>query len=290
MYEFFLNIGKWNIQVRSRYPCPEDLYSVRGTYHDPDLVLEIVFPDDVRKGVFKKAQEFTIENGLVHGLAYSERGTNCIRVWSENKCRHVGFSRLESLLARVFYTLSGKEGYRSFLVHASAVARDNLGYVFLGPSGSGKTTVASRSLNEGILLHDEIVILHARDEYLYIQGGPFHTKLPVNTKLLVPLAAMFFLKQGNSLSIQPVKPSNVFVYLLNQIVPPMSFDLNAFQINNVQMDAVWDLNTRLVNTIPGYTLEFSLEDKFWSAIETLRNKDFNDSETPFHRCRIRGKS
>ncbi len=83
---------------------------------------------------------------------------------------------------------------KSILVHSCAVVKDGYAYIFTGRSGSGKTTIANLSITEGIILHDEFVIIHKDNKKLLVQGTPFHTKLPVNTELSAPLKAVFFLK------------------------------------------------------------------------------------------------
>jgi hypothetical protein len=220
------------------------------------------------------APGLTIEGGSVNGSICYEGRTTRVRVWFENEWwySHREYTALEILLVRAFYTLSRREGYKSLLTHASAVAKDRLGYMFLGPSESGKATVASLPFDGKTLLHDDVVTLHVDGENIYIQGSPFHTRLSVvDTELMVPLVMIFFLERSKRLSIQPLRPSDAYMLMLKQILLPLSFDPIALQMDYARMNTIWDLVKRLVNTIPAYMMEFSLESrqKIWSSIENL---------------------
>lgn len=273
MYEFFLRMGKWTIQVRSCYPCPEDIHSTHGLNSEANLILEIVHPDDAYKGFFDGAKHFIIYQGSVDGLINSKGNPILVRVWFSEEwwASHGEYGALELMLARAFYTLSKREEYRYFLLHASAVAKDNIGYLFLGPPGSGKTTVASMLSRDGILLHDESIILYSDNEHLRIQGGVFHTRMQINNELVVPLNRIFFLKHDKCLSLQRMKPSDLFIKVLKQTLLPLGFDLDALLMSYASVDATWNLNVELINNTPGYILKFSPKDRIWSAIESIDN-------------------
>jgi len=266
MHNFFLNIGRWSVQIQSCCPCSTTLLTVPGIYPDPDLSIEIVYPDSPKTSV----SNFFKDNGLTKGMLLRDsHGIRRIVLWSDIEGWYDDPTNFELSMLRAFYTLAQDSLYRSIIIHSCAILRDGFAYMFLGPSGSGKTTVASLSLNQGILLHDELIILDDESHGLSVQGTPFHTTMPVEIHRSAPLRAAFFLKHGGSLNFQPMKHTDVFMQMMKQIVPPESFDLSGFLMDYNQINTIMDINTRLANTIPFYAMEFSPDSDFWKGIESL---------------------
>ncbi|MGQ9610549.1 MAG: hypothetical protein ACUVWN_14710 [bacterium] len=271
MYRYYFNMGNWNILVKSINPSPKELIANYEINSNPDLVLEIVLLEDLYIHLPKIFEEFNIEGGAVRLIKYNQFNIEHLRAGFKDEWRYNDCGSLESLLFRAFYSLSHRENYKDILVHASAIAKDGMGYMFMGPSGSGKSTITEMLAKECISLHDEIIILHDNNHNFNIQGSPFHTSLVFNNELNPPLRAVFFLKHGKNLSIQKVDPSNAFVLFLSQIVPPISFNKNFLQLNKEVLDKVSNLCARLVDSIQFHILEFSLSDDVWQNIENFIN-------------------
>ena len=269
MYEFYLKIGSWTFQVLSCFPCPDELLTTEGVHPKPDFVLEILTPYASSMGDSTDIHEYSIQQGNVHVQNFSNQGSNRIRVWFKNDWWYQGYTVIEMMLVRAFYSLAKKENYKSFLMHASAVVRKEVAYLFLGPSESGKTTIAGLSQNKGLILHDELVVVHTENSRSFVQGTPFHSNLPIDFESLFPLGAMFILKPSGKISFQPIHTKQAFIQILRQAAPPISFEYDCIQINDVQLDATFDFSKKLANTVPVYVMEFSLKDNIWPVIETL---------------------
>ena len=119
------------------------------------------------------------------------------------------------------------------------------------------------------MLHDELVVVHSEDSRSFVQGTPFHSDLPIDSKSVFPLEAMFFLKRGRKVSFQPIHTKQAFIQILRQAAPPISFDYDSLQINDAQLDATFDFSKKLAKSVPAYVMEFSLKDSIWPVIETL---------------------
>ncbi|MGQ9611032.1 MAG: hypothetical protein ACUVWN_17175, partial [bacterium] len=189
-----------------------------GEHSKPDLIISIL-PHNTTKKFPAEAQKFTKDNGLTEGFFFLDNhGNKNITLLSSKKDSFLDNGYLELMLLRAFYTLSQQNNEKSILLHSCAVIKDSFAYIFTGKSGSGKTTIANLSINKGVILHDEFVIIH-KNNNLLVQGTPFHTKLPINTELSAPLKAVFFLKHGEELKICNVQHSQAFIELMKQTVP-----------------------------------------------------------------------
>jgi len=256
--------------VLSCVPCPDVLTASEGMHPEPDFVLEIVNPETpLPMEKLTDMHEYTIQQGDVHVQNFSNQGSNRFRIWFKNDWWYQGYYGIEMMLVRAFYYLAKKENYTSFLVHASAVVRKEVAFLFLGPSNSGKTTIAGLSQNKGLILHDELVAIHVEGSRFFIQGTPFHSDLPINTELLFPLGKMFFLRRGDELSLNLLGKRQVFIQILRQAAPPIGLHYDSLRISDTLLDATCNFGQELANTVTGYAMEFSLKDNIWPFIEAF---------------------
>lgn len=269
MYKYYFNIGKWIVLVKSSFHCPEEMIPSYEEKDGHDLILEVIYPSESNNPFFSGANKFAIERGLINVMTCYNDGIPYIRAWFKYDWWYKTSFGLEMLLYRAFYTLSTKEQYPNFLIHASAIARKNKGYLFVGPSGSGKTTVAARSIGEGMILHDELVVVCKNGSHIYLKGSPFHSSLPVDIHSTVPLKKVFLLEHGKDLTIKSVSSRLALIYLLKQIAPPISFNLSELQMSDRQLDSTLNFCKTLIDTTSVYLLKFSLEDQIWSGILNL---------------------
>lgn len=146
------------------------------------------------------------------------------------------------------------------LFHGAGIVHHGLGYLFFGPSGSGKTTVAKLSPDD-IILNDDLVMLVNEDGRWIIHATPFtHLGQIKPSCSSAPLSAMFRL----------VKDRRVFLEPMSQAQALAEFVAN-IPVLAGKIEFAEDLLMRgesLVNAIPLYRLHFSLDNTFWSWVDT----------------------
>lgn len=89
--------------------------------------------------------------------------------------------------------------YQTFLLHASVVEKDGMGYAFLGRSGTGKSTHSSLWLANIVgtsLLNDDNPAVRICGETVWISGTPWSGKTPCYKKRTVKLGALVRLVQA----------------------------------------------------------------------------------------------
>lgn len=89
--------------------------------------------------------------------------------------------------------------YQTFLLHASVVEKDGVGYAFLGRSGTGKSTHSSLWLANIVgtsLLNDDNPAVRVCGETVWISGTPWSGKTSCYKKRAVKLGALIRLMQA----------------------------------------------------------------------------------------------
>lgn len=151
------------------------------------------------------------------------------------------------LLRRVNDTLIQKN---TFLIHSSALALDNMGYLFAAHSGTGKSTHASmwRKVfgSRVTMINDDKPFLKVDSSGVTVFGSPWDGKHHLSTNTSVPLKALCFLKRGKEDVISPFPPSQALNHIFDQI--PRSEDAG-------YMLHLLELLDKLFSTIPLYQLE-----------------------------------
>jgi hypothetical protein len=81
------------------------------------------------------------------------------------------------------------------MLHASAVSRDGLGFVFTGLSGAGKSTVVRLLTTDGYArsLGDEVVVVSVSDQGIVVHSTPFGGELDPVPPGDAPLRRLFLL-------------------------------------------------------------------------------------------------
>lgn len=157
----------------------------------------------------------------------------------------------------VCYMQSGKQFYTRLLrfdgmmLHASAVALENRGYLFSGPCGVGKSThtrLWQKTFGEAAqVFNDDKPALRCLDGRWFAYGTPWSGKHEINQNRRVPLAGICFLKQGLENRITRLDAREA----VNRIV---SQTLNCFQTAE-GLDLLLEKVDRLVRSVPVYELE-----------------------------------
>lgn len=158
----------------------------------------------------------------------------------------------EALAYRVF-----DEG--GLLLHASAVANGDRGYLFLGASGAGKTTLAG--LAPGAVIHDDLVIVRPD-----APGGWWLEPAPVPLQQHYPrlctdgvrLARAYRLIQSASVSVEPLTAAQALSLGLS-CTPVLALDRRYAK----KVILRW---RRLRHDVPIASLAFRPDPSFWPFV------------------------
>ncbi|MBI5878715.1 MAG: hypothetical protein HZB53_13780 [Chloroflexi bacterium] len=150
------------------------------------------------------------------------------------------------------------------MLHASGVALGERASVFFGQSGSGKSTVAHLSLDAGLtVLGDDIVIIGRRDGRFVAHGVPFRGSNPRSPQAAVsaPLAGLFKLVKARNHSVVPMTHPATVARLVQCVPFVMNDPLVSTQVISTCRD--------LVLQIPAGELRFRMDAGFWSVINAF---------------------
>lgn len=113
--------------------------------------------------------------------------------------------------------------YGGFLMHGSAIAKDNRAYLFCAPSGTGKSThtrLWRERFPECFMVNDDKPIIMKREDGFYACGTPWSGKHDLDTNVSLPLKGIVILQRGEKNVIERVAPETVLGLLFNQIYRP----------------------------------------------------------------------
>ena len=117
------------------------------------------------------------------------------------------------MLLYTFYTAP----YDTMMVHASVIAHEGRGYMFLGRSGTGKSTHSRLWLNhipDTELLNDDNPVIRVFDSKALVYGTPWSGKTPCYKNMQVPLKAVVRLSQAPYNKIARLAPLQSFASLM----------------------------------------------------------------------------
>ena len=117
------------------------------------------------------------------------------------------------MLLYTFYTAP----YDTMMVHASVIAHEGRGYMFLGRSGTGKSTHSRLWLNhipDTELLNDDNPVIRVFDSKALVYGTPWSGKTPCYKNMQVPLKAVVRLSQAPYNKIARLAPLQAFASLM----------------------------------------------------------------------------
>lgn len=137
-----------------------------------------------------------IENGVWHKM-FSDKRFEVSRVYLSLNEKYAG-SLLNSFL--MFAFAQAAVLHQTFLVHASVIVRDGLGYAFLGKSGTGKSTHTAlwqEYLSGMELLNDDNPAIRiGTDGKVYVYGSPWSGKKNCYKNRRAELKALVRLEQA----------------------------------------------------------------------------------------------
>ena len=146
------------------------------------------------------------------------------------------------------------------MLHAAAVAKDDVAYIFFAPSGGGKSTVAGLSSNYTVLT-DELVAVRRANDSFNAYGTPFWgskrgERRGINSSF--EIGGLFKLVKDNEVYLKRLPHSLAAAEILT--VPQCYYDLESVaKLLNSCSD--------LANVIPCYELHFLPDTSFWRCID-----------------------
>jgi hypothetical protein len=163
---------------------------------------------------------------------------------------------LNSFLRFIFSVILLKE--QGFLVHASGLIKNGVGYIFPGKSGAGKTTITQLS-QDATLLSDDLPIVKLGDNPV-IFGTPFWGGLAVaGEKTSAPLAGIYFPIKDKENYVERLTPKKTFEKLLSNAV----FFFKNEEFSKQLFKLCFDFSTKVAS----YELHFLPDPSFWECID-----------------------
>ncbi len=112
--------------------------------------------------------------------------------------------------------------HRALLVHACGVAWRGRGFLFVGSSGAGKSTTARLWRAAGAtVLNDDRVVLEAHRDGALIHPTPWFGEHPEVGGEATPLRAVYLLRKGDAVSLEPLRPAAAAALVLAKAFPPL---------------------------------------------------------------------
>lgn len=140
--------------------------------------------------------------------------------------------------------------YDTLLVHASVIANDGGGYMFLGKSGTGKST-HSRLWLENIhgseLLNDDNPVVRVVGDDVYVYGSPWSGKTPCYKNLALELKSVVRLSQAPYNKITSQSPLHAYASL----APACS----CMRWDPASTEALHRTVEKVIMRVPGWHLE-----------------------------------
>lgn len=148
-----------------------------------------------------------------------------------------------------------------FVLHSSAIFRDNQAYLFSGPSGAGKSTVIKLTPHP-ILYSDEMSFLRrGPDGVFYLHHCPFRSEF--YSQPLAPtakLAGLFFLHQDQQDYVKQLTAIDAIPTILSKLFYPA---LTPNPYGGQLLGLVGDF----LQQVPSYQLHFRKSPDFWRCIQ-----------------------
>lgn len=214
-------------------------------------------------GYLRLEEDF--ENGLkilistyFKGYELAKDGISLLKV--SPKCNEASyFSSIENHFRWMVGGEVMKKG--GFLLHSSAIAKDDKCSLFFGNSGDGKSTVADFGKRRGgkILSDDLIIVYPEKDNYI-AYGTAFYGALPQNEKELNPyrIKSVYRLKKSEKTQIKSLSKAEALGYLLSHCQFVFS--------EKVRNEMLTPIVVKFIEKVPCYELYFRRDDSFWELI------------------------
>ena len=114
--------------------------------------------------------------------------------------------------------------YDTVLMHGSAIAVDDEGYLFTAKSGTGKSTHTRlwREMlgNRAVMVNDDKPLIRVTDAGAVIYGTPWDGKHRLSSNLSVPLKAICILERAENNTIHSIGKREAYSFLVGQTYRP----------------------------------------------------------------------
>jgi hypothetical protein len=139
---------------------------------------------------------------------------------------------------------------RGALIHAAGLGLHGQGYIFPGRSGTGKSTLSSllRGLGNAELLSDDRIAVREIDGRFHAYGTPWSGEQNMAENKRVPLAGIFFVRQGLGHCIREIGAQEAFEKLMPVLSMPW-YDRGL-------VTEMLTFCEELIATVPAYELSF----------------------------------
>lgn len=146
------------------------------------------------------------------------------------------------------------------MLHAAAVVKDDLAYIFFAPSGGGKSTVAGLSSDYTVLTDELVAVRHANGSFS-AYGTPFwgskrEERRGINNSF--EIAGLFKLVKDSAVYLKRLPESLAAAEILT--VPQCYYDLES-------VAKLLESCSDLASVVPCYELHFLPDSSFWRCID-----------------------
>lgn len=119
--------------------------------------------------------------------------------------------------------------HQGVMLHAAAVESKEGAWLFVGPSGAGKSHWAYQWQKQGGKVIDEDrIVLREQDGHLWAFGTPWHPKHYLFSRDGAPIKRLFFLRETEADTCEPIKAVKAAALLLRSSFMPM-YDAEALK-------------------------------------------------------------
>ena len=115
--------------------------------------------------------------------------------------------------------------FGGFILHASIIEKDGVGYAFSAKSGTGKTTHSRLWLEkypDAKIINGDKPLVRIKDDAVYAYGTPWCGKEGYNVNEKVPLKALCFLERAEQNSVSALSKEEAVKRIFSQLVIPES--------------------------------------------------------------------
>jgi len=228
----------------------------------------------------EKSAEYTLRASIVEDIAQDKPCSEELSVQDDrlmiNSNEYSGYMDLRTMQGRVdilpAWALAAFVNFlknlysalilfaEGLMLHAAAVVKDDVAYIFFAPSGGGKSTVAGLSDNYTVLT-DELVAVRRANGSFNAYGTPFwgskrNQRRGINSSFKI--GGLFKLVKDNEVYLKRLPESLAAAEILT--VPQCYYDLESVA---KLLNSCSDLS----RAVPCYELHFLPDSSFWRCID-----------------------
>lgn len=150
-----------------------------------------------------------------------------------------------------------------FILHASYIEWNGKAILFTAPSETGKSTQAElwRKHRDARIINGDRAVIRMVDGKAYAAGIPFAGSSVYCENATLPIAAIVYLKQAKTTTIQPMKGINAFQKIFEGVT------VNNW--NKEDLNKVIDLVGNVIRQVPVYELSCTPDESAIIALENI---------------------